>query len=134
MFEQMLVHWIKDQTESDGVNFRRPWICNSFNTSICVDLISNTLPFCQEEYIEPIISSNSSNTRGNKWVFTASHYFVLCRHLMHLVQYVLYTLLRASPWRKKLHFTLAIITGREHCFIASACIISTLTLLMFTLT
>lgn len=38
----MLVHWIKDQTESDGVNFRRPWICNSFNTSICVDLISNT--------------------------------------------------------------------------------------------
>lgn len=56
MFEQMLVHWIKDQTESDGVNFRRPWFCNSFNTSICVDLISNTLPFCREEYIEPIIS------------------------------------------------------------------------------
>lgn len=56
MFEQMLVHCIKDQTESDGVNFRRPWICNSFNTSICVDLTSNTLPFCQEEYIEPITS------------------------------------------------------------------------------
>lgn len=67
----MLVHWIKDQTESDGVNFRRPWICNSFNTSICVDLISNTLPFCQEEYIKPIISKLKRQLT-NKMLFSMS--------------------------------------------------------------